>query len=434
MKKFISMDELKIGYILQESIKTADGKDLVTKGSVLTENMIERLKRWCAHSDCMFCVEGNDLEEKKETKEEVQEKTLDCLKDIYNANETELGQALEALKPCISYLYDDLKTIEDLPEDAIKIKFANDHGGHYFRVTQMAVALASLYNKEVNTSRKISLESICLASLLHDYGKRFENDEAALDKLRKDKESILKGHINSQLLKGSYQSENDSIYAYIALKNKVPEDVRLTILYCKYSDPTRQPASFAAMQSAKIITMCDTYDTLLQQVVEKDMQSPFENVISYMNQLAYNGSLDKDLYQLFLKHIPIYTNGMKVLLSTGEYGVVVNRSSVFPTMPTVLTLPTSAKAPSLIDLSETTNVIIRRIVQNEDMVSAKVDALQQDQLKDIRPSYVPDESTQEEESDDERDSIVLQNNISNQPKVLSKKIKQFLIRKNKGQE
>ncbi len=396
MKRNILISDLKVGYILEEDVKTKDNKILIKKGSVLTENLIFRLKQWSAKEDCMLIVD--DGSENLKNKDELQEKVSSSLENVFNASPENLSSAISDLTSYLSHIYDDLKTIEDIPEDAIKIRYAQSNGGHYFRMATMACALASLYNRELaeNDQQKISLQSVALASLLHDYGKRFRNDLSSLSKLKIEKSdyesdkmlnvpyrdthhSIYSNLKLRDMINGPYDEKYHNAYAYVALKDKVPEDVRAIIYYSNLTKESFQNRKYnTIVQAANIIAICDFYDSLLESVIKEDMSIPFENVISYMNQLVHNNVLDVRLFKLFLSHIPIYPVGLKVLLSNDQYAVVVKKSSSFPTKPVVLTLPPSN--PQLLDLSEITNITIRRIVKEEENASLKVDSIQREQL------------------------------------------------------
>lgn len=432
MKKNIAISELRVGYILEQDVKTEDGKILIKKGTVLTENLIIRLRQWSSRANYTLVVECG---EKVENKSEIQSKITTSLEKVFSASPEELSHAIEDLNSFISHIYDDLKTIEDLPDDIIKIRFAQSQGGHYFRIAKMACALASLYNRELATNQEISLRSITLAALLHDYGKRYRNDASALSNLKIDNgdtetiemlsvpyrdehQSVFSNLKVSEMINGPYTDRYHSAYAYVALKGVVSEDVRATILYSNSTRESFQRKSKynTVIKAANIISICDAYDTLLEYVVKEDMSTPFENVISYMDQLAHNGSLDSELYSLFLKHIPIYPTGSKVLLSNDQYAVVVRRSSSFPTKPLVLTLPPSA--PVLIDLSETTNVTIRRIIKDGEQASDKVDSIQREQFSDVvinQEDIVPEGATS--------DTLILKKSEVEAKLTLGKKLK-----------
>ena len=233
MRKEIAIRDLKVGTILQASIQDSNGKVLFSKGFPLTESALERLRRWSTESGRSLYVE-EDMTASKLTQEEKSSRVSSCLENIYNASGINLINAIEDLKSFSSHLYDDLKTIEDLPADCVEIKYANNKGGHYYRLTKMVLALANLYNKDVPPHKRISIESIRLASLLHDYGKRFQNDEEGLKRLTLDSETTRKTKIKPSMIEAPYRNEFHSVYAYISLKGKVSEDVRKTILCCNY--------------------------------------------------------------------------------------------------------------------------------------------------------------------------------------------------------
>ncbi len=439
MKRKISVNDLKVGYVLEEDIKTGDGKILIKKGTVLTENLIIRLRQWNAKNDCVLVVD--DCKEEIE-KKDLQEKVTTSLENVLSASQEELSKAVLDLDSYVSHVYDDLKTIEDLPEDIIKIQFANTRGGHYFRLMAMSCALASLYNKEMANGQEISLHSIALAAVLHDYGKRFRNDPTGLGNLKiakndtetaemlstpyRDEHQSVFYHLKvKDMINGPYIDRYHSAYAYVALKDVVPEDVRATILYSNSTKESfqRKPKYNTVIKAANIIAISDAYDTLLEYVVREVMSTPFENVISYMDQLVHNGSLDSELYSLFLKHIPIYPTGSKVLLSNDQYAVVVRRSSSFPTKPLVLTLPPAA--PVLIDLSETTNITIRRVVKTDEHASDKVDSIQREQLEGFMTNQV------NITSEDDPSTVVLRREPREQSVTLGKRFKGFLSPENK---
>lgn len=404
MEKSILLNELTIGSIIEEDIKTDDDKILVRKGTVLTENLLERLRQW----NIKFNTASSTEDKTKEVKDskEVQKKIEKSLKLIYTASLGDLDRLLSDLESNLSNIYDDLKTIEDLPDNITKIRFAGDCSGHYYRTARLAATLTSMYNKGVSKEQQISLPSITLAALLHDYGMRFSNDPDSLGKLKvgkfdyesqamlnapyKDKHSSVYSRLKIvDVISGPYNEKYHTAYAYVALKDKVPTEVREMILYSQYTkDAFSSRKHKKVIKAANIISLCEVYDNLLEYVIKSDMAAPIENVITYLGQLAHNGVLDMDVFTLFLNNISLYPVGTKVLLSDNQYAVVVRNNSGFPSKPLVLTLTPASSV--LIDLSETTNITIRRIVKTDEEVD-KVDVIHSEQLngvfdEDIIPS------------------------------------------------
>lgn len=420
MEKFVSVGQMKEGDVLQSDVRSADGSALlIAKGTKLTANHIFRLRYWNGGGNQLFRIETNEESLEPKSQEELtslREQTNTHLKRIYAANYGDMDSALAALSEFSTYIYDDLRTIEDLPADAINIQYAACPEGHYFRSARMAVALASLYNNSVPQFKRIHLDSICLASLLNNYGKRFKNDDNGVKSLKLDRRAVRGIDLGLEFYDGNYRDAYSNVYGYVALKGKVPEDVRQTILCCGRGKQSISPsiATESARKAADIISICSTYDMLLEHVLREGISVPFENVISYMNQLAHNNQLDPDLYKLFLGHIPIYPNGVKVKLSNGEEAIVMGRSQEHPTKPTVFLL----SSKRTVDLSETLDVTISGVVHEGTHVD-KINSLQKEQVRHLE---VNDVQTQELPEGDTPDGVVLSRDSSDKPKALVKRI------------
>lgn len=428
MKKKVSIYELKVGSALADDIKARDGQILIAKGVELNEKHLDRLRQWFSGTDYKFTIEVDedsmDNDQPKSVQmENLQTKAIDFVNDIYHAQGEELDKKLKGIDLSLFNICEDLKTVSDLPDDVIKIMYHNKPGSHYFRVTRMAVALASIYNKGKSKDLQIPLNSICLASLLHDYGKRYRNDPNGLKSLPFNASTLNGTTINPKSIGTSYNSDLHSVYSYVAFKGKIPEDVRRTILYCNYEDFSSRISVKPDVKAASIISLCDVYDSLLEHAMEKDLSEPFENVISYMSQLAHNRQLDGDMYKMFIEHFSIYPHGVKVLLSNGQEAIVVGESKGFPTKPSVLVM--GARGTNVIDLSETTNITIRRVLQEDTSTDGKVSSMQNRQLQNAAlnvdlEEYAPKGDTAR--------TIELQDKSSDKPKVLDKKLKDFFGR------
>lgn len=425
MKKKVSIYELQIGSSLADDIKARDGQTLISKGVVLNEKHLDRLRQWFAGSDYKFTIEVNeDMEEPKNVQmENLQSKAIDFINDVFKAEGADLDRALSSIDLSLFNICEDLKTISDLPDDVIKIMYHNKPGSHYFRVTRMAVALASIYNKDKPKDMQIPLNSICLSALLHDFGKRYKNDPNGLRALPFNASTLKGTTINPKSIGGSYDDNLHSVYSYVAFKDKLPDEVRRTILYCNYEDFNSRISVKPDVKAASIISLCDVYDTLLEHAMGNDLLSPFENVISYMSQLAHNGKIDKDTYKMFIDHFTIYPHGVKVLLSNGQEAIVVGKSKQFPTKPSVLVIDN--RGTNVIDLSETTNITIRRVLQDDVSTDSKVSTMQDRQLQSAVLPVDVDEYTPK---GDTARTLELDDKKSNKQKVLDKKLKDFFGR------
>lgn len=425
MKKEVSVSELRVGDCIENDIKSRSGQVLVAKGTPLTEKHLERLRLW--FSDSTFIIDDSkaqttkDYSSKKESMEKLQSNTIECMNRVLYASGEDLDKALQLMNYNVFNICEDLKSVSDLPDDVIKIMYHNQAGSHYFRVTRMAVALASIYNRGMSENMQISLSSICLASLLHDYGRRYKNDLQGLTDLTFNSTTLKGTTIHPISIGSTYDDHLHSVYSYVALKGRVPEDVRKTILYCNYQDFNSFGSASPEVKAASIISLCTLYDQLLEQAMSQDLSSPFENVLSYMGQLAHNDELDQEIYKLFLDHIPIYPNGVKVLLSNGQQAFVVGASKGFPTKPSVQV--SNNGETEIINLSEITNITIRKVLQDEEEQTSNI--VSDIQSKQLQNSSVPMDRSVLIPEGDSPSTLELPKEEFDQPKTLHKKLKNF---------
>lgn len=427
MKKEVSVNDLRIGDCIENDIKAKSGQVLVAKSTILTEKHLERLRQWFSDSAITFTIDDSkskvakDFTSKKESMEQLQSDTIECMDRVFHARGADLDKALQLMNYSVFNICEDLKSVSDLPDDVIKIMYHNQAGSHYFRVTRMAVALASIYNKGKSENMQIPLTSICLSSLLHDYGRRYKNDSEGLAELTFSSTTLKGTVINPSSIGSTYDDTLHSVYSYVALKEKVPEDVRKTILYGNYQDYNSFRSSSPEVKAANIISLCTLYDQLLEKTMSLDLSSPFENVLSYIGQLAHNDELDQEIYRLFLDHIPIYPNGVKVLLSNGQQAFVVGASKGFPTKPSVQVL--NDGKPDIINLSERTNITIRKVLQEDE--ERENDIVSNIQSKQLQNSNVPIDSSMLVPEGDSPSTLELQRQDFNNSKTLNKKLKAF---------
>lgn len=218
MRKVVSLRDLKIGDILEEDIKDSDEVVLITRGTVLTERILNRLRKWSMDKEQLITIDDGSEHYNPHDREEIKEKSLKYLKDVITSDEEEAKPSIDKLTEMIGIMAQELEDITTIPADILKIEDAYQ-GEHYYRVARIAMALTSIYNSEVSEDEKVSLQSVGLAAFLHDYGKKFTRAS--------DKNSRLAiiGNECAKLdeLSGSNTSKTHNAYAYIALKDKTEE-------------------------------------------------------------------------------------------------------------------------------------------------------------------------------------------------------------------
>lgn len=373
MSKKVFIHDLLEGHIVRDDIKV-DGRTLVKKGAVLTSSLTGKLRKWFKDSnacvymskdDCLTAA-ANDVNITTCISEELAQETVDGLKNLYDVSAENFAEAFTPVQECVETVIEKIIEIDDMGYDLseFRLPHADDREEHLFRVAKLAIALAHVYNDSVPVSAEIKLADIAMAALLHDYGKTFEDRPEDIKKLKPDNTVLNKLNVPSHLSRLPYVPDYHAVYAYLALKGKVPEKVAMMVLFSGLNNYTINKVDryCSEARAAKIIALCRVYDELLEIVIRNNMTMPLENVLSVIAHGVENGDLSKSAYSLFLENVMIYAPGTKVLLTTGEYATVVGNAQ-FPDKPMVFT-DNSLGTPRLINLSESMTIHIKQIPNN----------------------------------------------------------------------
>lgn len=390
------------GFILSETIYNEDGTPLLTQGKKLDSSKIQTLKNYYSKrknsiQDVLIPV-SMVLEEKRNNdisgtiNQELQANTLHALKKTYMSTEENLtdnlaivGKCVEEIsryieaEPNISYSLGQYKTSEPIPN-------VFDHS---LRVAQFSMALANLYNNQVQSDEvKISLKDIGMVALLHDFGIRYQNPEE-MKKLSSQQLSnaffTSYPNIDSQILQKPYQEKYKNIYAYAALEKSLDNSTRMMLLLSNNAENKNVSKAYktdSTIIGAKIIYLCNLYDSLLFNTIKEDIS--LENVSSLIGQFVQNGVVNAELGSLLIEKVPLYSKGVRVLLSTGQQATVIDSFTGYDAArPIVKTAATPSQVPTIIDLRNTTNITISKIIGAHENISDRVNQMESEQIKAI---------------------------------------------------
>ena len=417
------------GFILAEALFNPTSEiPLCPASKPLDENIIEQLKKYFSKGKMPSSnltikvtydsktltdeqlkivknIEEQNCDVPSYLSEGLHDQTLDALKKTYRASKQNLTDTLKIVNECI----DDIAVhIQDNPDISYSLgeykrHFDNEDSvfEHSMRVAQFSVALANIYNQNLTShDGYINLKSIGTAALLHDYGTSFKNaDEMKKLSLFQLGNNFLSNYptIPSDLLQQPYNERFRIVYAYSSLKNFLDNSTLTMILLSSESENgkvglgIKKDKTDAVSMSAKIIFLCNLYDSLLYNTISTNQS--LENVSSTLNQLAENGAINKELTKLFADNIPLYSVGVRVLLSTGEYATVVERFKGNDSYrPVVKTLVNPPMQPSIIDLRTTTNVTILNVVGSNEQLSDKINEITKQQLETMAMTSIPYEN------------------------------------------
>jgi len=379
----ISVDRLKPGMRLAENIyanasskvplitmqkRNADGVQVYT---YLSENEIKQLKE-----KGIKTVKVELINDVKETLDDsIQDDVIQSLKDAVSTADLNIAGVIEAANKIVLKMLSTDKLDYSLSSYGLE---ANDFFKEAMDECSFAVALAKKYNNTLKVGdRKIDLEDMAVSCLLSKLGKFCEYDNDILKRIKPDKglaENYFPGYYNDML--NSYNENYVPIYSYYMLKNNrqlgiSSESVKLAVLLGGEDEVGKGPLKSSkdtlssvdkktrdtSVMMGKIIRICNVYEMLLNKCVEKRV-SP-SNVMELMGVLAANKRIDKNLFEIFKKAVPLYSPGIRVMLSDGRSGIVIKSDENFFDKP-LIKLDSTGEA---MDLKNETTVTITGIYE-----------------------------------------------------------------------
>lgn len=418
----ISIKNIKPGWKLEEKIISEDGRVLVNAGVILTPELIKRLQhiliveQKVPYYYVKVSIVNNNPEEEAKLKEQYKQEeedrirmmeqdfditdflgdidkdiAIDAIRNSYRASEKDFSTSLSVVNDCVKKIVYQVQTNPNFSYSLGQYKKINNVEDHSFRVSQFAVVLANAYNKSVPKERQINLDTVGIAALLHDYGTRFKDPEEMKKLATHSFSQQFLNHypkVDHNLLTKPYDDEYKTIYAYVALKDFIPNSALNMILYSDERENSNSVLSgntekldSSSKIGAKIIAICSMYDLLLYKVIESDQS--LENVSVVMDRLAMEKIINPQLQALFSDTIPLYSVGVRVQLSNGKYATVIERrKGPLAAWPIVRTLEVNKEQAEIIDLSDiSSNVTIKRVVGSKEHLSKTIALITEGQLR-----------------------------------------------------
>lgn len=310
MKKLVSVQDLEMGMILDEDIiEEQTGVILIARNMAITKQFIQNLI-------------SKEIDKVSIRKEEIpKEKYNQPLVDNYS----KVGEKLDNLfikvkngrKVAASGIVNDMKGFvreivgeRDILTQMRLLKKKDDYTfNHSLGVSILAASLGKWLNYSLE-----EIEDLAIAGLFHDIGKLRISDNIInkSGNLTEEEFEIMKKH---------------SFYSFEMLSagGKFNDDILLGVLqHHEKMNATGYPNGVSGdriHRYARIISICDIYHALTSRRVYRDRESPLK-VADYIRSESFS-TLDPYITQVFLKNISKFYVGNKVVLNTGEIGIIV---------------------------------------------------------------------------------------------------------------
>lgn len=379
----VSVNELTPGMVLKKPIIGNNGTLILKEGTVLTEEIIEKIRKMKNIKFIEIDTQQilNDEQGVQETvNASLKNDTKDSLKKFL---EDPSSLNMEDVKKNTKKIVEAIKRVDEkelFKYNLQSYKKEGDIYSHSVRVTCFSVILAKIYNRHLRTVRPskqslINLEEIAIAGVLHDIGS-ICNKNGKLDKITEiaNIETISKywpGIKDTPL--DRYDKEYSSVYSYSIIGNTPNISAKAKLMILLSNEPElydgclkipdnekRQRRDY--IYAGKIIHVCDIYDKAMKQAIEQNRS--LEEIVSELGYYARNGLINDEIEQLLINNVPLYPVGTKVELSSGKKAVVKecfcgNYDSY---KPIVRTIPFPGE---VIDLRDETTTTIKCINNEE---------------------------------------------------------------------
>ncbi|MCX7773323.1 MAG: HD-GYP domain-containing protein [Clostridia bacterium] len=192
---------------------------------------------------------------------------------------------------------------------------------HSVNVCVMAIALATKLSLPIS-----KIKSIAMGALMHDIGKALlppglvsKSDDLTPKELEELKKHPVLG------------------YNIIKDNNEASATTKIAVLmHHEHINGSGYPMGLAGDKihySARILTICDEFDTAINDKQNKNALQTTD-AVEYL--IGASGHVfDKAMVDEFIKVIPIYAEGSIVLLSNGNFAIVIKNNPINLTRPIV---------------------------------------------------------------------------------------------------
>ena len=346
IKKMCKIDDLTGRERLANNIMTGDYNVLLSEGTVLRQDYIEKLRElnirevyvWDVKEAESVAILKNELEESfKSQVRDILEKHTYC----HNEELVELSQIADHIiinileeEEVVQKIYDIWERSSDIYEHSVSI-----------------CSLATVVALRMNLSHEV-VHDIGVGCLLHDLGLRY----LTANYMDHDLEEM------SEFEYSEYKKH--PVYAYSSLQgeNWISNMSKNMILYHERIDGTGYPLKATDIPlECRIIQVCDVFDEMICGIGCKRVK--VYEAIEYLKNFK-NIKFDGRIVDIFLEFTAVYPAGTYIQTNEGEIGIVLRQNKQFPGRPVIRVIQDkNGKTVDIIkDLLEVNNIYIKEVI------------------------------------------------------------------------
>lgn len=318
----VYVDNLKGTEILAKPIYTSNDMILLSKGIRVKRSYVGKLKEMGIE----YIYIEDELSEGIEIEDYIDERTRNlCKLEVKNVLEkysTSGKVELDSIAQVAKNIIDDILLNKDVIVNISDIRREDEYTyAHSVNVCSLSVLTALKSGYTFDKARDLAI-----GALLHDLGKVLIPDSILNkeDKLSNQEYEILKQHVIH-----GYEAVKDE--SWLSAISKV-----IILTHHERIDGSGYPFGWTGDKihdSAKIVALCDVFDTMTNKKAYRDGYKIYE-VIEYLT--AMKGKLfDEKIVETFTKYIAVYPSGTGVIINTGDKGIVIKQNNGLPTRPII---------------------------------------------------------------------------------------------------
>lgn len=320
--RICKVHELRGSEVLGKSVMTSDYTVLLTAGTVLKPEYIEKLKDFNI-MEVSVKDEAPDTEAIEILKSEVEEVFTEKVKEILESHMYRHNENLMELCSTANQIISEIVSDENVIEQVFDIK---ERSSDIYEHSISICTLATLTALKLKLPED-SIHSIGVGCLLHDIGLRYltipyENQDVSL---------------LSDMEMAEYKKH--TIYGYSALKNEnwISDISKNIILYHhERMDGSGFPLKATSIPyESKVVNVCDAFDEMICGVGCKRVK--VHEAVEYLKAFK-DIKFDGSIVDVFLEFTAVYPADSQVLTNEGEIGVVIRQNKEFPNRPVLLML------------------------------------------------------------------------------------------------
>lgn len=360
--RYVSLKDAKAGMCLAFSLYDSYGRMLIGEENILTDSYIKKLGEYGFAGVYIIDKLSEDIEIEPAISPALKQEGMVCVR------ECNVEGCISVAKRIVEYIVN----ISTRSLDMTDMRSYDD----YTYAHSVNVAVISCVIGLGMGMKNDELEILVTAALLHDFGK-LSIPKEILNKpgrLSQEEYQIMKSHASL-----SYEAirERWDLSAY----------VKTAVLHHHENvDGSGYPeGTEGASQTVytKILHVADVYDALVSKRPYKNPYSPYAATEYLMS--ACGTMFDQKIVELFLKYVPLYPIGTKIILSDGREGIIYDNSGYHNLRPIVRLMDMS-----LLDLysEENLSLTFRTDQDEEEQIMRQNEEERQEMVKTLRRYHI----------------------------------------------